>query len=55
MLFYELADGTIIMLDKISMITFNKFDCLIYLLGAEGHLCISISEGRELVNYIKNL
>ena len=52
---YELADGTILMLDKISMITFNKFDCLIYLLGIDRPVCITISEGQKLVEYIKNL
>lgn len=52
---YELADGTILMLDKISMITFNKFECIICLLGVDGHISIPISEGQKLVDYIKNL
>lgn len=52
---YELADGTILMLDKISMITFNKFECIICLLGVDGHISIPISEGQELVEYLKNL
>lgn len=55
MLLYELADGTILMLDKISMITFNKFECIICLLGVDGHISIPIPEGQELVKYIKSL
>lgn len=53
--FYELADGTILILDKISMITFNKFECIIYLLGIDRPVCITVSEGQELVKYIKSL
>lgn len=52
---YELADSMILMLDKISMITFNKFECIICLLGVDGHISIPISEGQKLVEYIRNL
>lgn len=52
---YELSDSTILMLDKISMITFNKFECLIFILSSDTPVRAKISDGQKLVEYIKSL